>query len=224
MGAITRQRLFNAGRIQWAVTLGLMPLLVAMFQQVSIISPLANAIAIPLISFLVVPLTLFGLLPRCEALLQGAHHVLAFGMHGLEAARDVPFGQWLGAAPQPWAVVVAIIGACWLLLPRGFPARWLGALGMLPLFAISAPRPSDDAFWVTALDVGQGLAVVVQTAQHTLLYDAGPKFNSEADSGNRVVVPYLRAIGIQRLDGMIVSHADSDHSGGALSVDAWRAD
>ena len=218
IAATTRQRLFNAGRIQWAVTLGLMPLLISMFQQVSIISPLANAVAIPLISFLVVPLTLFGLLPGCEALLQGAHHTLAFGMHGLEAARDVPFGQWLGAAPQPWAVVAGIIGACWLLLPRGFPARWLGVLGMLPLFAMSAPRPRDDAFWVTALDVGQGLAVVVQTAQHTLLYDAGPKFNSEADSGNRVVVPYLRAIGIQRLDGMIVSHADSDHSGGALSV------
>ena len=216
--ATVRQRLFNAGRIQWAVTLGLVPLLIAMFQQVSIVSPLANAIAIPLVSFLVVPLTLIGLLPGCEALLQGAHHALAFGMHGLEAARDVPFGQWVGAAPQPWAIVMGIVGACWLLLPRGFPARWLGVWGMLPLFALSAPRPSADAFWVTTLDVGQGLAIVVRTARHTLLYDAGPKFNSEADSGNRVVVPYLRAVGAQHLDGMIVSHADSDHSGGALSV------
>ena len=214
----TRHRLINAARIQWAVTLGLIPMLIAMFQQVSIISPLANAIAIPLISFLVVPLTLLGLLPGCEALLQGAHHALAFGMHGLEAARDVPFGQWLGAAPPPWAIAAGILGACWLLLPRGFPARWLGALGLLPLFALSAPRPNSDAFWVTTLDVGQGLALVVQTARHTLLYDTGPKFNSEADSGNRVVVPYLHAIGIKHLHGMIVSHADSDHSGGALSV------
>ena len=218
LGEAIRQRLFNAGRIQWAVTLGLMPLLLGLFQQVSIISPVANAVAIPLISFIVVPLTLIGLLPGCGALLQGAHHALAFGMHGLEAARDVPFGQWVGAAPQPWAIVAGIIGACWLLLPTGFPARWLGVVGFLPLFALSAPRPHNNEFWVTTLDVGQGLAVVVRTAQHTLLYDAGPRFNSEADSGNRVVVPYLRAIGVQRLDGMIISHEDSDHSGGALSV------
>ncbi len=212
------QRLVNAGRIQWAVTLGLMPLLLGLFQQVSIISPLANTLAIPLISFIVVPLTLIGMLPGCEALLQGAHHALALGMRGLEAARDVPFGQWVGAAPQPWAIVAGIIGACWLLLPKGFPARGLGMAGLLPLFALSSPRPNNAEFWVTTLDVGQGLAVVVQTAHRTLLYDAGPRFNSEADSGNRVVVPYLRAVGVQRLDGMIISHEDSDHSGGALSV------
>ena len=212
------QRFSNAARIQWAVTLGLVPLLLGMFQQVSIISPLANAIAIPLISFIVVPLTLLGVIPGCEALLQGAHHVLAFGMHGLEAARDVPFGQWVGAAPQPWAIAIGLAGACWLLLPKGFPARWLGAVGLLPLFAISTPKPNGDDFWLTTLDVGQGLAVVVQTANHTLLYDTGPRFSSDADSGNRVVVPYLRALGVQRLDGMMVSHADSDHSGGALSV------
>ncbi len=213
-----RRRLGNAARIQWAVTLGLIPLLLGMFQQVSIIAPIANAVAIPLISFIVVPLTLLGLLPGCEALLQGAHHALAFGLHGLEAARDVPFGQWVGAAPAPWAIAMGIVAACWLLLPRGFPARWLGLVGLLPLFAISAPKPNDDDFWVTTLDVGQGLAVVVQTANRTLLYDTGPKFNSEADSGNRVVLPYLHAIGVQRLDGMMVSHEDSDHSGGALSL------
>ena len=216
--AVISRRLADAGRMQWAVTLGLIPLLAAMFQQVSIVSPLANAVAIPLISFIVVPLTLAGLIPGFEALLQAAHHALAFGMHVLEAARDVPFGQWTGAAPPPWAVVAGIVGTCWLLLPRGFPARWLGAFGLLPLFAFAAPRPSGDNFWVTSLDVGQGLAIVVQTAQHTLLYDAGPRFNSEADSGNRVVVPFLRAAGVSRLDGMIVSHGDSDHSGGAMSV------
>ena len=216
--ATIRQRLRNAGRIQWAVTVGLVPLLLGFFQQVSIVSPIANAVAIPLISFIVVPLTLLGLIPGGEALLQGAHHALAFGMHGLEAARDEPFGQWVGVAPQPWAIAVGVIGACWLLLPTGFPARWLGLVGLLPLFAMSAPKPHHDEFWVTTLDVGQGLATVVRTANHTLLYDTGPRFTSEADSGNRVVVPYLRAVGVRHLDGMIVSHSDSDHSGGALSV------
>jgi competence protein ComEC len=211
-------RLINASRMQWAVTIGLIPLLLALFQQVSLISPLANALAIPLISFVVVPLTLIGTLPGLEAMLHLAHHALALGMHGLEAARDVPFGQWSGAAPAGWAMAAGIAGALWLLLPRGFPARWLGWVGLLPLFVVAAPRPDNDAFWVATLDVGQGLAVVVQTARHTLLYDAGPRFTSEADSGNRVVVPYLRATGVQHLDGMIVSHDDSDHSGGALSV------
>ena len=216
--ATIRRHLGSAARIQWAVTLGLIPLLIGMFQQMSIVSPIANAIAIPLISFLVVPLTLIGLFPGCGALLQGAHHAFALAMHGLEVARDVPFAQWRGAAPQAWAIAAGIVGACWLLLPKGFPARWLGALGLLPLFALSAPRPSGDTFWVTTLDVGQGLAVVVRTARHTLLYDTGPRFNSEADSGGRVVVPFLRAVGVRQLDRMIVSHEDSDHSGGALSI------
>jgi competence protein ComEC len=211
-------RVINATRMQWAVTIGLLPLLLGLFQQFSLISPLANAIAIPLISFVVVPLTLIGTLPGLEAMLHLAHHALALGMHGLEAARDVPFGQWSSAAPAGWTMAAGIAGALWLLLPRGFPARWLGWVGLLPLFVVAAPRPDNEAFWVTTLDVGQGLAVVVQTAHHTLLYDTGPRFTSEADSGNRVVVPYLRATGAQHLDGMIVSHDDSDHSGGALSV------
>ena len=211
-------RLINATRMQWAVTIGLVPILLGLFQQVSLISPLANAIAIPLISLVVVPLTLLGAVPGLEPMLQLAHHALALGMHGLEAARDVPFGQWSGAAPAGWAMAAGITGVLWLLLPRGFPARWLGWVGLLPLFVVAAPRPGEDAFWVTTLDVGQGLAIVVQTARHTLLYDTGPRFTSEADSGNRVVVPYLRATGVRHLDGMIVSHDDADHSGGALSV------
>lgn len=221
-------RLINATRIQWAITIGLIPLLLGLFQQISLISPLANAIAIPLISLVVVPLTLIGIVPGLEPLLQLAHHALALGMYGLEAARDVPFGQWSGAAPAAWAMAAGITGVSWLLLPAGFPARWLGWIGLLPLFVGAAPRPQHDAFWVTTLDVGQGLALVIQTAHHTLLYDSGPRFSSEADSGNRVVVPYLRATGVQRLDGMIVSHDDGDHSGGAASVlravpTAWLA-
>ncbi|MEO5862447.1 MAG: DNA internalization-related competence protein ComEC/Rec2 [Burkholderiales bacterium] len=211
-------RLINATRMQWAITIGLVPLLLGLFQQVSLISPLANAIAIPLISLVVVPLTLIGTVPGLEQMLQLAHQALAVGMHGLEAARDVPFGQWSSAAPTGWAMATGIAGVLWLLLPRGFPARWLGWVGLLPLFVVAAPRPNNDAFWVTTLDVGQGLAMVVQTAHHTLLYDTGPRFTSETDSGNRVVVPYLRATGVQHLDGMIVSHDDADHSGGALSV------
>ncbi len=103
-------------------------------------------------------------------------------------------------------------------MPRGFPARFLGALLLVPLLAVSPPRPRPGELWLTVLDVGQGLAVVARTAEHTLLYDAGPAFGASADSGSRVIVPYLRSEGIAGLDALVVSHDDNDHAGGAGSV------
>jgi competence protein ComEC len=131
---------------------------------------------------------------------------------------NLPIAVWQQPAPAAWAVVVASAGCIWLLLPRGVPARWLGALLMLPLLATGAPRPVPGALRMTVLDVGQGLAVHVQTASHDLLYDTGPQFSDDADSGNRIILPYLRARGVQRLDGLVVTHQDKDHAGGAQSV------
>ena len=110
------------------------------------------------------------------------------------------------------------LGMLWLLAPRGFPARWLGLAGFLPLFAIGPDAPRAPQVWIDVLDVGQGLAVVVRTANHSLLYDTGPAYFSDSDSGSRIVVPFLRAAGIAHLDGVVVSHDDIDHSGGLLSV------
>jgi competence protein ComEC len=115
-------------------------------------------------------------------------------------------------------VPLALAGIAWLLLPRGFPARALGALLMLPLFAASPPGPRSGELWITVLDVGQGLAVLARTEKHALLYDAGPAFNAFSDSGSRVILPYLRGEGIAALDALVVSHDDRDHSGGAASV------
>jgi competence protein ComEC len=114
--------------------------------------------------------------------------------------------------------VAATGGALLLLAPRGLPGRWLGAAGLLPLVAVAPAALAPGALHVTALDVGQGMAVVVQTSSHTLLYDTGPAFGAQADSGNRVIVPFLRAAGITRLEVVIVSHDHADHSGGAASV------
>ena len=119
---------------------------------------------------------------------------------------------------MPWTVPLALAGIAWLLLPRGFPARALGALLMLPLFAATPPGPRGGELWITALDVGQGLAVLARTEKHALLYDAGPAFNAFSDSGSRVILPYLRGEGIAALDALVVSHDDRDHSGGAASV------
>lgn len=205
-------------RVQWAVTLGLIPPLLAMFQQVSIVSPLANAVAIPVVSFIVVPLTLAGMLLPFDFVLLAAHHIMAWCGTLLAWMSDAPETVWQQHAPPAWTVLTAALAAAWLLLPRGFPARWLGVIGFLPMFLVLPAKLPDGTLKVTVLDVGQGLAAVVQTRNHALLYDTGPAFGPGADTGNRVIVPYLRAAGVRRLDAMIISHDNADHSGGAVSV------
>ncbi|HVY08406.1 MAG TPA: DNA internalization-related competence protein ComEC/Rec2 [Burkholderiales bacterium] len=203
---------------QWAVTIAFVPFLLAMFQQVSLVSPVANAFAIPLVSLVVVPLALVAsVLPLAWAA-QAAHLVMAGCMVPLRMLSDLPDAVWQQHAPPMWTIPLAVAGALWMLLPRGFPARWTGAPLLLPLFLVfPAPIPEGQVR-LTALDVGQGLAVAVRTRDHALLFDTGPAFTEQIDAGGRVVVPYLRAAGIDRLDGMVISHGDSDHSGGALTI------
>ena len=205
-------------RAQWAVTIGMIPALLALFQQFSLVSPLANAVAIPVVSLLVTPLALLGALPLGDPLLWLAHVLTTWLMLLLDWLAVSPWAVWQQQAPPAWAVALGVVGAAWLLLPRGFPARWLGVLALLPLVLVLPPRPGRDEATITVLDVGQGLAVHVQTASHDLLYDAGPAFSVGVDSGNRIILPYLRAAGVHRLDTMVVSHADQDHAGGAVSV------
>jgi competence protein ComEC len=205
-------------RTQAAVTIVLLPLLLALFQQVSLISPLANAFAIPVVSLIVVPVALAGSVVPFDAILYVAHLVMAWCMAVLEWMSALPHAVWEQHAPTEWAIVAALCGGLWLVFPRGIPARWLGAIACLPLFLLLPAIPRMGELRITVLDVGQGLAVFLQTAQHALLYDTGPAFGPAVDSGNRIIAPYLRAAGVRKLDGMIVSHDDSDHTGGAVSV------
>jgi len=205
-------------RTQWAVTLGLIPVLLAMFQQVSIVSPIANAFAIPAVSLVVVPLALTGSVLPIDVLLWAAHWLMACAMRALEWLASLPAAVWEQHAPLAWTIPLAFCGIVWALLPRGFPGRWIGYLLLVPMFTLMPPGPQRGSVRVAVLDVGQGLAVVVRTANHALLYDAGPMYSPDADSGSRIVVPYLRATGVRRLDGVIVTHADNDHSGGVASV------
>lgn len=208
----------EAAYVQWAVSLGLVPLLLVLFHQISVISPIANALAIPLVSLVVVPLTLAGSLLPLPWLLSLAHDIMSIGMAGLQWLSALPVSTWQQHAPPGWTLPLALLGVLWMLLPRGFPMRWLGLVALMPMLLLRPAPLSHGTFQVAVLDVGQGLAVVVQTASHVLLYDTGPRYSAQSDSGARIVVPFLRGSGVLRLDGMVVSHHDNDHAGGMASV------
>ena len=209
------------GRAQWGMALGLLPILLALGLPVSASAPLANLIAVPWVGIAVVPLALLGtlLLPvpwLGEALLwlAGGALELLFRLLSLIAAwlpawlpSEMPLGSWL----------LVMLGALLLLLPAGIPVRSLGWLMLLPLFCGPQPRPLHGQAEVWMMDVGQGLAVLLRTREHALLYDTGPRFG-EFDLGERVVLPSLRALDVRRLDVMMLSHADNDHAGGALAI------
>lgn len=226
-----RNNLIEAGKVQLAITLGLAPLTLLMFQQVSIIGPLANAIAIPVVSFLVTPLALLG--AACAAVLPGlplpqllqlAHTLFAWLMLFLEWLAHWPWAVWLAPTPSIPVFLIALLGSIIFVMPRIEAAAWLSRwrgcalLAWLPMFLAKPAQPAPGELWLTTFDIGQGMALLVETHTHRLLYDTGPQYSPESDSGSRVLLPYLRARGIPQLDVMVVSHQDNDHSGGALSV------
>ncbi|GAB3421313.1 DNA internalization-related competence protein ComEC/Rec2 [Massilia agilis] len=216
-----RGALRAALRTQFAVTLGLVPLTMLLFGQVSLVSPLANAVAIPLVSFVVTPLSLAGALlpePLCGWLLVLAHVAVELLARMLSWLGAQPLAVWTAPQPPAWLFGLALAGTLWMLAPRGWPHRWAGACAWLPLLAQVPTHPGAGEFSVTAFDVGQGMALLVETQHHRLLYDTGPAYALDANGGNRVIAPYLRARGIGAIDAMVVSHSDTDHSGGALAL------
>ncbi len=205
-------------RVQHAITLGLAPAALFLFGQASIVGPLANAVAIPAVSAVVTPLALAAAVLPWDGLLQFSALLMEWLLQFLEWCASLPAALWQQHAPPLWSVLLALAGVLWLLAPRGVPWRATGLALMLPAVALPPPAPAAGEAWITTLDVGQGLAVLVRTAHRALLYDAGPAFGADANSGERVIAPYLRASGIGRLDAMVVTHNDNDHSGGASSV------
>jgi competence protein ComEC len=222
-----RARLHEAARVQMVVTIALVPLTVVLFQQVSLVSPLANAVAIPVVSLLVTPLSLAAacvvVFPEPIAtfgapLLAVAHALMVLLVEILQWSLQWRAASIVLPAPATWIAALAMLGAGWLLAPPGWPMRWAGAIWLAPLFLWPAERPSAGELWVTALDVGQGAALVVEAPGSTLLYDSGPRYSPQADAGSRIVLPYLRTRGIERVDVLVLSHLDSDHTGGAAAL------
>jgi competence protein ComEC len=229
-GAVAALITVSAGRIgqpgwlaaavlaQAAVTVALWPVLAVLFGEASLVSPLANAVAIPIVSLVVVPLSMLGCLPGLEWALAGADAALALLMTMLRPLAALPWAVVENPSPPIASAALALAGAALLLLPRGVPLRWVGIVLALPLALHRPPTPSPGEAWVDVLDVGQGLAVIVRTATRALAYDTGPSWGPDSDAGERIVVPFLRGEGVRRLDGLVVTHADDDHLGGAFSV------
>ena len=211
------------GRVQWTITLLMAPVLILFFGKLSLISPLANALAIPIVGLVVVPLTLLAVVTIFWSSLSALLLVVAgFVMHHtanlLIVMEGWSFSQWQFTGNSFWTIVVATLAVAWMLLPRGMPNRWLGVIGILPLVLVSSYPVEEDKFLFTLLDVGQGLSAVIQTKHHVVVYDVGPKFSADFDTGEAVVLPFLRQQGRDKIDVLLVSHADNDHAGGLRSV------
>lgn len=209
---------------QGVATIGLLPLTVVLFGQASLVGPLANLVAIPWWSLVVVPLALLG--TALETLHAGlgewAWGAAAWCFDGswklFAVLAQSRFALWWLPEGRWFALPLAMLGAFWLLLPRGVPGKPLALLLWLPLLWPDRDLPRHGEAQLTVIDVGQGLSVLVRTQRHVLLYDAGPAVRDGFDAGERAVVPALHALGVARLDRAVISHGDNDHAGGFEAV------
>jgi competence protein ComEC len=214
----------NALDIQLTVSLGLSPLLLFFFNQTSLISPLVNFIAVPIVEIMIVPLSLIQILAMwlfpwlADKIFIVLNFILQWLMQGLEFAATLPNAVIDSPQPSFFTLILSCLGLLWLFAPRGIPARFLGVILNVPLLLPILPTLQNGEAIVTVLDVGQGLAVAVQTQNHSLLYDTGAKFPNGGDMGKNVVLPFFRYHGIKKIDTLIISHDDNDHSGGAESI------
>jgi competence protein ComEC len=213
-------------RVQAALTVGLTPLLLVAFGNVSLAAPLANAVAVPLFTLLIVPAVLLGAIacaisiPVGTVALAVPVFILELGWPALEQLAQHSFATWRLPHPSPWAFAALATGACLLAAPGLWMMRATGVLLCLPAALNRPPTPAPGDFQVAVLDVGQGLANVVRTHSHTLVYDAGPAFQSGRDAGELAVAPYLQHYGVRSIDRLVVSHDDLDHRGGVRSIAA----
>ncbi|WP_373424330.1 DNA internalization-related competence protein ComEC/Rec2 [Variovorax boronicumulans] len=212
-------RLFLFFREQWVITLALTPLSLLLFQQVSLVGLLANAIAIPWVTLVVTPLAMGGaVLAPLWDVAAWAVQALAFLLQWLAG---LPFATLSMAAPPWWMAACGVAGGALLVMHLPWSMRALGLPLLLPVLLWQMPRPAAGEFELLAADIGQGNAVLVRTATHSLLYDTGPRYSLESDAGHRVLVPLLRAFD-ERLDMLVLSHRDTDHTGGAPAVLAMQ--
>ena len=206
------------------IAFGLTPLLLLFFSQTSLIAPVANIFAVPLVSLVIVPLLL---LTTVLSLFWPAASHLGYTVidrlfnaliEALTRLSAVPYSNWDITLTSPFVLIAITLATCLILLPKGLPARKLAIFGFIPLFLSSTNPFKQDEFKLTLLDVGQGLAAVVQTQHHTLVFDTGARFSDRFNAGETVLIPFLKQQGITHIDTLIISHSDNDHIGGAKSL------
>jgi competence protein ComEC len=202
-------------REQLTITLALAPLSLLLFGQVSVIGLVANLLAIPWVTLIVTPLAMAGVVvaPLWQAAAWGVEG-MAVVLQGMAA---LPGATLQVAQPPLGMALMAVLAGVWLVLPLPWVHRALAVPLLFPVLLYQAPRPAEGQFSLLAADVGQGNAVIVQTRKHALVYDAGPRYSQESDAGHRVLVPLLRALNL-RVDTLLLSHRDIDHTGGAAAV------
>lgn len=210
-------------RVQWLAALGLAPLCLLLFGEAPLLGALANAFAVPWTSALVVPLVLLGSaltaadLASAEPVLRLAALLIELMMAALaHLAALAPRFEAPGGV-TPMALLCALLGVALLLAPRTLPGRWSGLLWLLPLLLGETQAPPPGQLRVAVLDVGQGLAVVLRTHRHAMVFDTGPPFG-RSDAAWRALLPYLRHRGLRAVDVLMVSHPDSDHAGGSATL------
>ncbi len=214
------QTMQRTGREQWLMSACLAPLSLVLFHQVSVVGLFANVLAVPWVTLVVTPLCLLGVV--WSPVWQLAALALQALVWLLGVFASVPWAQWSAPAAPAWAGAAALLGMGLWVLRVPLWIRWFGCVLVLPVLSWQTPRPAAHTFELTAVDMGQGHAVLLRTATHSLLYDTGPRYSAETDAGQRVLVPLLRAWG-ERLDRIVISHQDSDHSGGAPAVMAMQS-
>ena len=202
-------------REQWVVTVALAPLTILFFGQLSVLGMLANLIAIPWVTLCVTPLALAGWVwhPLWHVA-AGAFQPL---MGGLTWLSQGSAGVWHFAQAPLALTLLAVLGALLFFQQWPWALRCWGLLLLLPIGLWQVPKPVWGQFDLWALDIGQGNAVLIRTAHHALLYDTGPTWGPDADAGQRVLVPFMSRMGVD-LDRLMLSHRDSDHTGGAAAV------
>ncbi len=209
------------GRAQWVMSVGLLPGLLALGLPISISGALANLVAVPWVSFVVLPPALLGTLSLPVPWVGEGLFWLAGGLLELLFRILEPMARWwpawLPTAVPLWVWLLGALGAFLLLLPSGVPLRAFGLALLLPMLFPPSGAPPQGRAEVWQFDVGQGLSVLIRTREHALLYDAGPRYG-DFDLGERVVLPSAAGLGVRRLDRLLLSHADSDHAGGALAI------
>ena len=211
-----RGALRAAWRTQWVVTLGLAPLTLLLFQQLSLVGLVANAVAIPLVSYVITPLALLG--AACPPLWTlGTWLVAALNLL-LEALRAWPLAVWHLPWAPAWAQALGLVGGVLLAMPWPWRLRLGGLALCVPLLWPVVDRPPPGAVELWLPDVGQGGAAILRTHGHTMVFDAGPRWGPDSDAAQRVLLPLLRGLGERRLDLLMVSHADQDHAGGTGSL------